>query len=211
MNADHQLALVDYVVVYGKQPITSIRPKTVVISDIDTKSIKLRFEQANGTIKVVEIDWSDATEYEAVSVDEASDIKPKLIAMAKYAAKKQGFSHKQVTTALPPKSGLSYFMYSSAVLLAATLVKPNLVSAALNGTRLLNSGLLNKWLFVERNIVGIFATIYGIHLAEVIFAMVPKIRYYRMPFKVGLRWAVYNFVEGFLAFLRLKEVVKDEK
>lgn len=211
MNTDHQLALVDYAVVYGKQRLTSLRPETVVISDIDTNSVKLRFEQANGTIKVLDIVWKDAIERESVTVEEASDIKPKLIAMAKYAAKKQGFSHKQIKKALPPKSALSYFMYTFAALLTTTLIKPNFVSGFLFGGKVGNSRLLSKWLFVERNIVKIFATTYGIHLAEIIFVMIPKIRYYRMPMETALTWSFYNFIEGFLAFLRLNEVVRSEE
>lgn len=209
MNKDHQLALVDYAVVYGRQPLSTFRPSTVEISDISTESIKLRFEQTNGTIKAIEIEWIKAEEPENFSVESTSDIKPKLVSMAKYAANRQGFSHEQVTKVLPPKSGLPYFMYVVAAVLAATMIKPNLVSNLLRSIGLDNGALFSRWLFVERNIKTIFYTTYGIHLAELLFVMYPKIKYYRMPLKTALTWAGMNFIEGFSALLRLNTITRN--
>ena len=208
MNRDRQLALVDYTVVYGKQPITAFRPSTVEISDISEEYIKLRFEQANGTIKAITIDWDKAEEADSVSVELASDIKPKLIAMTVYAAKKRGFSDKKIRKTIPPNTGISYFMYASAAVLTATLINPKLVSSLLAGTSLEKSRFFSIWLFIEKNIVKIFTATYGIHLAEVIFMMIPKIKYYRMPLKTGLAWAFFNYIEGFLAHIRLNKVAK---
>ncbi|WPK25975.1 hypothetical protein PUMCH_003317 [Australozyma saopauloensis] len=208
MNRDHQLALVDYTVVYGKQPLASFRPSSVVISDINTKSVTLRFEQANGTIKTVEVEFEKAVEADNLTVSSSADIKGKLIAMAEYAAKKQGFSHKQVKTVAKPRSGISYTMYALAVVLSATYVKPSLVRNVLSSIGLQNSTLLAKWAFVERNISPIFLGTYLIHIMEIVFVMLPKARKYRMPRETAMAWVGMNFIEGFLAFIRLNKVVK---
>lgn len=211
MNRDHQLALVDFVVVYGRQPIRTFRPDTVQISDINTETMKLRFELLNGTIKAIEIAWSKADEPEAVSVESSSDIKPTLVSMAKHAAKKRGYSHKQITEIAYPKSGLSYFMYASAAMLTVTLLKPNFVSVALSSVRLSNLPFFSKWLFVERNIRSIWYTVYGIHVAEILLVLLPKMIYHRMPTQTAMTWAGMNFIEGFLTLLRLRKVIKEQK
>lgn len=210
MNRDHQLALVDYVVVYGRQPIRTFKPDTVQISDISTESMKLRFELLNGTIKAIDITWSKADEPQSVAVESASDIKPKLVSMAKYAAKKRGYSHTQITKVACPKTGLSYFMYGCAALLTVTLLKPNLVSGTLKSVRLNRLPFFSKWLFIERNIQAIWYTIYGIHVAEVALVLLPKIRYHRMPTQTALTWAGMNFIEGFLPLLRLRKMIREQ-
>lgn len=210
MNRDHQIALVDYVVVYGRQPIRTFRPNTVEIADISTESMKLRFELSDGTIKAIDIEWSKADEAESVSVESSSDIKPKLVSMAKYAAKRRGYSHNQITKYAPPKTGLSYFMYASAALLTATLLKPDLISGTFKALPFNRLPFLSKWLYVERNIRTIWYTIYGIHLAEMLLVLSPQIKYHRMPAQTAATWLGMNFIEGFLPLLRLRKMIKEQ-
>lgn len=208
MNKDHQLALADYLVVYAKKAVSTFRPSSVQISDINTEIIKLRFEESNGTIKTIELEWNKVDEPENVVVESASDIKPKLVSMAKHAARKQGYSHLKVKKAVFEFSGMSYFMYGFAAVFTATLVKPDLIRGILTTVGLGENPLLSKWLFVERNIKAIYCTIYGIHLMEALLVMRPMTRRYRMSTETALKWAGMNYIEGFLAILRLKKVVK---
>lgn len=209
MNRDHQLALVDYLVVYGNKPLSEFKSETVEIVQVDEKSVTLQFQTKNGINETVDIAWNSAQEDESVTVKSLSDLKAKLVAMAKYAAKKQGYSHKQVSSVIYPNTVPQLSTYAFLAAVSVTLIDRTRIRRLLQtlgkipgpGDKLLS--------FFETRIIGIAATLYAIHLLEALFITLPKTRKYRMPLKPTLEWCTMNFVEGFFMWPRLDKALED--
>lgn len=205
MNKDHQLALVDYVVVYGNQNLNNIRAKSVHITEVTDYHIILEYEAKNGTEKSLALEWNMVEDGEGLYVKSMLDIKAKLIAMAKYSAEKQGFSHKQVTKILPPASAGSIATYVFAALTVATLVKKDFLRVAIGFFWTLKSPGLESFLaFFEKRIFAIAVATYVAHILEMILITWPKTIKYRMPLATQLAWLGFTFMEGYFHMARLR-------
>lgn len=216
MNKDHQLALLDYVVVYGQESASDINAESVIITDVSEDYLALSYHKDNGKANDLKLSWNDFPEDENVKVGKMADIKSKLVAMAKYAAGKQGYSHRKVDQVLFPSKPDLYFMYIFASAVALTLYDKTFVRRAIQRDGFL-SGLLAKaplflasgYSLFENHIKTIAATTYGIHVIEVATVTWPKVSKYRMSLSKKLAWAFMNFIEGFVVFFRLNKLLDE--
>lgn len=213
MNKDHQLALLDYVVVYGGENVSHVDAESVIITDVSEEHLALSYNKENGNNKDLKLIWEEVPENEKVKVDQMGDIKAKLVAMAKYAAEKQGYSHKRVDKVSLPKKLDLYLMYVAFAVSLATLYDKTLVRRLVQNDKLLLTiaakcpELLAKgYSYFENHITPIFSTIYGIHVVEILTVTWPRVNKLRMSLKNKLVWATMNFVEGFLVFSRLNKL-----
>lgn len=210
MNKDHQIALVDYVVVYGNVKLSSFAAESVQITDVDEKQITLTYKDKAGDDKKLVIIWNNAIEHEGVRVVSMKDIKAKLIAMAKYAAAKQGFSHVQIKKVVLPSKPIELVMYVYAVASVITLYDKHMLRNLLTSSFFTEVGhslpfLATGFKYFENHVLQICLGVYAIHLIEVLMVTLPRTRKYRVPFPQNIAWATLNFIEGFPAFRRLKE------
>lgn len=217
MNKDHQLALVDYVVVYGNEPISGVDADSVFISDVSEDFLALSYSKGDGNSSELKLAWDDVPENENVKVSKMGDIKGKLVAMAKYAAGKQGYSHRKVNKLVLPTKASLYLMYAFACAVSLTLYDKTLIRRTLLKYGVL-AGILAKspgfladtYSIFEQNVRTIAATVYGIHIIEIATMSWPMTAKYRMSCLVRLGWAFMNFIEGFLVLRRLSKTVGDD-
>ncbi|KAF5208905.1 hypothetical protein EJF18_70192 [Clavispora lusitaniae] len=213
MNKDHQLALVDYVVIYGNVPLASFVPSSVQISDVNESQLDISYQKIDGEKKTLPIVWNHAVEREGVAVHSLSDVKGKLVAMAKYAADKQGYSHVQIKTVAYPRRPLEIGLYVFGAAILATLYDKHLLRRLAANDRLFSAvasylPFLGKVHTVfENHVKTIAVAMYGIHIVEIFTWTLPLARKYRIPFPQRLGWAAMNFVEGFMVPRRLKSLV----
>lgn len=209
MNKDHQMALVDYTVVYGSECLGEFQPETVAISDVDIETLTLSYVSKDGSTRKLPLRWNDTPDDEGVKVAAMSDIKAKLIAMAKYAAAKRGLSHKQVKTIIWPSFKDSVVLYSYAALTVATLFKKDILRVICQKLFTQMPGGLLKFLnFYEKYYLTIAVVTYVCHIFEMIFLVYPKTVKYRMPSRVQITYLLFNFFEGYFMFKRLKSATE---
>lgn len=214
MNKDHQLAVIDYLVVYGDVKPSDLVQTSALISSVSEKSMTIDYESKNAGKKSTTFNWEDLQEDENVKVESMKDLKSKLVAMAKYAAKKQGYSHIRVT--LYPDLDLNtLFMFSigglfmlaviDLLLMKALFAKDPITSAI---TAYFPGPVWSVLNFAGDNIKLITFTTYLIHIFEVAFATVPRIIKYRVPIPQAVCWLVVNFIEGFFAIIKFNKLTE---
>lgn len=210
MSRDHGLALWDYLVVYGKVSGPSIQPGTITMTDVDLDSFTLCYYTSSP--QKLTIKWDDARENENIKVTETSDIKPKLVSMAKFAAAEQGYAHKQIKKVLGPTRA-SYPMYLYFVLGVWASFGPSSFQAFASKDLILSrigAALPAKFRgFLGRKIRGIVIATYVIHLLEIAVFSIPLFRKYRVPLKQRVQWTLMHFIEGFPVPLRLKKLAEE--
>ncbi|KAM3124225.1 hypothetical protein ACQ2H7_002461 [Candidozyma auris] len=212
---DHQLALVDYVVVYGKVPLGELDPSSVQMIAVDEKSTTLSFKR-NSKTEELKLSWNELPEGDKVQVNSIMDIKAKVIAMAKYAASVQGFSHQQLKKVVLPNRPTQVFMYLVAVALALGTVDKywlrNLISKDVYLSQLVSytPKILKTWGALFEDHVRTFTiALYAVHLVEIAVVSLPKLNKYRASTWRKLAWAGMHLVEGFLIFPRLNKALEE--
>lgn len=218
MNDGHQLALADYIVVYGNRPATSFVHSSVRISDVNEELLTLEYvDVATQKKHTLELDWDSAREDQHLRVTEYKDIKEKLVSMAKYAANQQGYSHRQITEVVPPPpSGLAlYLLFAAFAAGLYDLAKFKLVFA--------NDAIFQSvaqyfpqavWAildFTGKHVRTIFGVILVAHVAEVLLFTVPQTHKYRVPPLKRLAWGAMHLVEGFFVMNRFKRLIKEQE
>lgn len=208
MNKDHQLALLDYVVVYGNIRSEDIVKSSVRLTRVDKEKMTINYNiKRSKALQTFELEWKNANEPNDIVISKPDHIRPKLISMAKYAAAKQGYSHVQLKRAIPPKG--AWLMYVLFILLAASAwdykkVKEWLASDPLL-SRISPYVPLQLYNFIDSiNKKLVFFVTYGIHIFEAICIMLPRTIRYRLPLSKKIAWCVMNFFEGFLTLLRFR-------
>lgn len=215
MNQDHHMALVDYVVVYGKIPRGHFQENSVKIVQVDDTRLTLLYDTADTKANNLGLIWNETVENENLHVTAISDVKGKLIAMAKYAAEKQGLAHKRLTKVLPPKKPSQLVFYVLAALLFSSSVDPTWLRSAISKNSWLSAltsaapaALKSLAVWTETKIRIITAATYAIHLVEIFVVSWPKLTKYRTSFFKKLVWAAMHFIEGFAIFERLDEAIE---
>ncbi|KAI5969909.1 hypothetical protein CANMA_001051 [Candida margitis] len=212
MNEDHQLALRDYVVVYGSVDPRYLVEDSVGIKEVDTEKIIIQYDVINpSSTNKLKLNWKDIKENKNLQVKSFSDIKSKLIAMAKYSAEKQGFAEKKLTKLFGPDS-IGFPMYPMWVILLLNAYNPAILRTFFNNTELLKKAAeylptvaftIYNW--SELHALNLCIGLFFVHLGEVLFVSRPLLRKYRAS--AGLRWGYYliNLIEGFPVLLRLRK------
>ncbi|KAI5962884.1 hypothetical protein KGF57_001323 [Candida theae] len=212
MNNDHQLALRDYVVVYGSVDPRYLNEDSVEIKEVDTEKIVIAYDVINPSLtKTLTLKWNDTKEHENLRVKSYADIKSKLIAMAKYSAGQQGFVEKKLTKIFGPDAG-SFPMYPIWAILLLNAYNPAILRGFASNTELIKKTIehfpavvstIYSWteLHALRICIGLFIA----HLGEVLFISRPFLKKHRAPFGTRLVYYFMNLVEGFPVLLRLKK------
>lgn len=217
MNKDHQLALVDYVVVYGNVNARSIVKSSVTITELDEKKVIINYNSKKiETPQAISIDWNSAAESENKTVNNLKDVKGKLVSMAKYAAAKQGYSHKQITKVLPPRLSIFFYIIMGFFVLGSCdmyklkqlFSTDPLVSRALPYLPAVAFKILGMF---ERNMKSILLSILGVHVIEVTVLTLPNIIKYRVPPFQKFLWCLMNLIEGFPVPMRFKTLINEDE
>lgn len=216
MNKDHQLALLDYVVVYGNVKANEIvKPSVHLVEVSETKLVIVYDSTKLKSPQTLSVDWKSATEPENKEVTSLKDVKGKLVSMAKYAAAKQGYSHQQITKVLYPRQAIVWYLIFGFLALAMYDVQ-NLKESfeadpiASKIIPLLPSVAFKVLKFIEKNIAYIFYSLYTIHLGEILFIMLPMTIKYRLPTSKRFIWFFMTFFEGVFCYRRFKTLVDDK-
>lgn len=215
MNKDHQLALIDYVVVYASIKYDDLIDESVKISKIDTEQLVIEYslKAAPNEVETFSIYWYDALEDEKVHVGELRDVKAKLISMAKYCARRQGYSHRRLTKITGPSwGGLSSCLLI--LFLAVNAYNPQIIRSLLGNNALLGN-LLNllprhigkAYQKLEAFSGRILAGLLLIHVSEILLITRNMLRRYRTPKRERLAWYAMQFFEGFFVIKRIKSLV----
>lgn len=217
MNRDHQLALIDYLSVYGSIATNTINSRSVRISDIDTEKIQINYVDNKSTPKLITIYLNNALEDDNVKVEKLTDLRAKLVSMAIYCANKQGYSHKQITSVTYPCGPGSYFLYLIFFTSIYASVKPKdfikrvgpLAVKILNLVPDFASPAVSKILtFLIKYGATIIKAMYLAHIVEIFAFMLRKTKKYRVPTPQRLQWIFFNFVEGFYALKRFNKLAR---
>lgn len=217
MNKDHQLALLDYVVAYNDERPEEVLELSVRIKDVSVEDITIAYTKQNGTMKKFTLGWDKASEDENVPVLSLLDLRGKLVSMAKYAAAKQGFSHRRVDKVTPPSLPIEIFMYVFAGAVFVTCYDKTLIRRSVERfdglTKVLASSpksLASAYTVFEEYAKTIAIATYGIHLVEIFSKTLPLVKKFRMLTASQLAWAFMNFIEGFLVFKRLDKATEEQ-
>lgn len=216
MNKDHQLALVDYVVVYGNIKASEIVKPSVHLVEVNETKLVIVYDSTKlKSPQTLSIDWESATEPENKQVTSLKDIKGKLVSMAKYAAAKQGFSHQQITKVLYPRQAIFWYLVFGFLALGMYDVQSLKESfeadpIASKIIPVLPSVTFKVLRFIEKNIAYIFYSLYTIHLGEILFLILPMTIKYRLPTSKKFLWCLMTFFEGVFSYRRFKTLVDDK-
>lgn len=220
MNRDHQLALVDYLTVYGKVSAKSINARSVRISDIDTEKVEINYVSTDSTPKSVIIYFANAIEDDNVKVEKLQDLKSKLVAMAVYTAKQQGYSHKQVTKVTYPSRPEEFFLYLIFFTSIYATWKPRDFIKRVGPASVKLLGMVPDFAgpavtqiltFLLKHGANIVKGMYVIHIIEILFVMRKNLVKYRVPPKQSAQWIFFNFVEGFYSLIRFNKLAREKE
>jgi hypothetical protein len=220
MNRDHQLALVDYLAVYGNIAPNTINKRSVRLSAIDTEKIVINYVNTEAIPKSITIYFQNAYEDEAVKVSKLGDLRAKLVAMAQYAAAKQGFSAKQVTRITYPKRPSELFMYLIFFTAVYAGTKPREFARKVGpmSMKLLQAvpdfagpALTQVLTFSLKYGESIFKAMYAIHIAEMLIFTRAFLKKYRVPLHQKIQWYIMNFIEGFFVIKRYNKLIREKE
>ena len=220
MNKDHQLALVDYLAVYGNITPNSINKRSVRLSAVDTEKIVINYVNTEAIPKSITIYFQNAYEDDSVKVSKFGDLRAKLVSMAHYAAAKQGFSATQITKVTYPKKPSELFMYLIFFTAIYAGAKPKEFARKVGplSMKLLQvvpdsagPALTQVLTFSLKYGESIFKAMYAIHIAEILLVTRKFVNKYRVPFHQRIQWYIMNFIEGFLVFKRYKKLIREKE
>lgn len=216
MNKDHQLAVIDYVVVYGNIKASDIIKPSVHMVDVNETRLVIVYDtNKSKSPQTLSIEWESVTEPENKEVTSLKDVKGKLVSMAKYAAAKQGYSHQQISKVLYPRQAIVWYlifgflalgMYDMQSLKESFEIDP--IASKL--ITFLPTAAFKVLRFVEKHIAIIFYSLYTVHLGEILLIMIPMTTKYRLPTSKKFLWCFMSFFEGVFCYNRFKTLVEDK-
>lgn len=215
MNKEHQMALIDYLVVYGKVKLPLINELSVKMVNINEKGMTISFKDilANKVQNMIVL-WDMAPEDENIIVSDMGDIKAKLVSMAKFAGKAQGYSHIKIKK-FPKPTFISYFLFFCILMLFVESFFPKFIRGVLADDFVFSrvgeytpSFILTVLGVTENYASIILLSVFTTHIIEIIFFLLPKLAKYRVPHVQRLTWIVVTFFDGFNSLLRLESLAK---
>lgn len=200
MNKDHRLAIEDYLVVYGKVPITD-KISNIKLTAIDTKQMTITFAHED-----VEFDVEKVIPFEP-ELESLSEARTRLVEMAKFAASERGFSHFQIAEFMSP---LPYQLALIGVIYLpiASYFFPSILKNSFVTKHLLSEAKAD-WLL--KHALKITGLTLGIHALEDWFILKPKLAKFRVPIDFQLEWYLSGLLEGFGAVKRFNMVVASKE
>lgn len=213
MNADHQLSLIDYLVVYGKVKLSDMVQDSVHMTDVDETGFEVTYDSSSGKDKSMKFLWSELPEDENIKVTSRKEIKDKMVSMAKYAASKQGYSAIQVKK-YPPLDHHSLIMGILAVVLALGCYDMQLLKQLYRKDPITStiSPYFPKFVwsiinFAAAKVKTIAVSMYAVHIFEVLLFSLPNVIKHRVPFPQSVAWCVLHFFEGFPVIKKFNKLV----
>lgn len=206
MNKDHQLALNDYILHYGKFPESLLDKTSVKMTEVDEKKFTVEFKDKVGSSykRIIYYDIEPTT-------SSTLSIKDNLVTMAKASASKRGYAHYQITKVSYPSFAIMMWVLffvlnflSFDAEMFKTVMKKSTFLVELYS--MLPTSLKSLLVVMEKyaNVIA-FAT-YTIHLIEIAFVTIPQVKKYRVPFKASLMWIIMNFIEGYFTITRFNKL-----
>lgn len=212
MNEDHQLALSDYLVHYGKVQDSNLDETTAQISRLDLESFEIEYSTSRGVQHTKTLVWSEIKEGD--DVKEWRDIKDKLVTMAKHSASERGYSHQKIDKVLLPKVYSAWMYAAVAVLLYASYDLKGLKTLVKNDSLLQSIAphipvIATKYLDLIGSKAGQILGVLGvIHVIEFFVVSNPLFVKYRVPGWKRVAWSFMAIIEGFPANLRFKSLIQ---
>lgn len=213
MNKGHQISIVDYLVVYGDVKLSEIVSSSAQISAINEKAVDITYVTKSGTKQTKTLVWSEIPEKDNVDVKGMSDLKAKLVSMAKYAAAKQGYSHVQVNE-YPQFNKDSVLMTAFLIIFALGVYDMKLLKLLLANDPITSSISpyfpVQLWDFlklVENNFKSVVFGIYAIHVGEVLFYTIPQMIKFRVPLPQSIAWCSLHSIEGYFSIWKFQKTI----
>lgn len=198
MNKDHRVSIEDYLVVYGKVKLDS-KISNIKMTEISVDHMSITFGHQD-----LEFPVEKVIPFEP-PLEDLKEARTRLVEMAKRAAEKRGFSPYQIEGFTYPGVGgwaLNALIYLP---LAAYLIPSLLTNATVTG--LLGASKV-QWL--GKNSLTITLVTVGIHAAESLFLLRPKLNKYRVPIDYKLEWYISTLIEGFPSIKRFNALVAEK-
>lgn len=201
MNQDHKLALQDYLAVYGGVRITNAI-SNIKLKAISNDSLLIAFTHRDVDF---EIEKPIALDPPLGSLGEARE---RLVEMAKYAADKRGYSHKQIKEILYPTKIYEFVLLGLVWNLIISWYNPHYFYCIFLQKWLGILGTNSVLLFLQKYNNAILYTTAVLHVLEAAFVMAPLLAKYRVPIDYRVEWLAATVFEGFPAVLRFKSLTK---
>ncbi|CCE85798.1 Piso0_005430 [Millerozyma farinosa CBS 7064] len=217
MNSNHQLALIDYLAVYGKVRESNLVKDSISISQIDEEKMLIiyKIKETDSTQKLTLV-WREVHEEDNVEVKGFGNLREKLISMAKYAASKRGYSHMKIDEISWPSYAIPAYVIFA--LWTLSLYDKGKLTALLSSHPALRNlwskiptTLLSSWIFSDKLSQRLYFGLYSVHVCESFFITLPRVTFYRVPFVKKLVWMFMNFIEGFFVLNRFNSLVKQKE
>ncbi|SCU94206.1 LADA_0G07206g1_1 [Lachancea dasiensis] len=193
MNKSHKLALEDYLFAYGHVRMTD------EIANVRLEKIELTHMTISFNHFDVEFEIEKVILFEP-PLKEWSEVRPRLIEMAKFAASKRGFSHIQINEMSYPTGVAAYaFLVLVFFPMICYWYRPVLNYVPLVGSYFNNGPLL----------IGIELGALAIHIAECFYFLKPRLDFYRVPTDFLIEWYFFGLIEGYPTVRRFEKVVKE--
>lgn len=197
MNKDHSLSIEDYLVVYGKVPLSN-KISNIKMTEITLDHMTISFKHED-----IEFDVTKLIPFEP-PLENLSQARTKLVEMAKFASAKRGLSHFQIKDyRYPGVLGWLLILLIHLPIICYTfpsLLKLNVV------TSILPESLLN---YLQQNALHVFFLTIFIHVGEANTILKPKLNKYRVPTEFKVEWYLSVVIEGFPAIRRLNALIAE--
>ncbi|ODV96859.1 hypothetical protein PACTADRAFT_1445 [Pachysolen tannophilus NRRL Y-2460] len=185
MNKSHRIAIEDYLCVYGDVKIDD-KIANVRMKSIDLDNFTICFNHFDVELEIIKPIPFDPP------LKDMSESRERLIEMAKFAAKKRGFSHFQINEIVYPNSILSFLIAFLTCYFILGVCDPSIFYYGY-------LQILKPYRFY------LFLTLI-IHAFEAKFLLWPKLSYYRVPLDYKIEWVIFALLEGFLAIKRFNKL-----
>lgn len=194
MNKSHKLALEDYLCVYGNVRITD-EVAHVRLHAIELSHMTILFNHADVEFEIEKMvlfkpplkDWSEA--------------RPRLVEMAKSAAKERGFSHVQINEMRYPESFADYTIIVLAFFPLACYYRRNLLSYV---------PFVGHYFDNDYLLLGIQIAAFLCHILECLILLKPILDFYRVPTDFLVEWYFFGILEGYGPVRRLKQLAREK-
>ncbi|AET40327.1 uncharacterized protein Ecym_5589 [Eremothecium cymbalariae DBVPG len=192
MNKEHQLALEDYLVIYGNVPVTR-KIRSIRMKRIEKDYMVIEFDHTDVDFEV------EKTIIFEPALEDWSEARDRLVTMAKEAAARRGLSHKQIAQFSPPSL--------AGWLLIAVVYTPILCYYKKNWFSWISLPESLQFLFWDSTLLSIIVAVLACHSLECLFLLRGRLNFYRVPTDYMVEWYISGLVEGYPAIKRFDDLI----
>ncbi|CDK28383.1 unnamed protein product [Kuraishia capsulata CBS 1993] len=196
MNKDHSVAVEDYLSVYGGVTVDN-KVANVRMRDIELDHMTIGFNH-----ELIETEVLKPIPFDP-PMKSLREARERLVAMAKEAAAKRGYSHISINEMVyPPKQ--NYPVLVLTVLLIWGFFKPDYLYGVVY-PKVLPQPVTD---FVRFLTPFSFYLIAFLHIGECFLCMRPRLNKHRVPLDFKIEWMLDCLIEGFPSWKRFDKLVK---